>query len=189
MYAFGGSPGNFQAGQQYSAGLLYHYSGLLLTAAMYSGNPGGSAATIPIPSAIAFSGRNVGATYYFNNRLSVKAAYTLYKVAGSFDNRVISGGLAYKLTPFLSIDGGAWYTRDGNDSNNHSILGSLGVEYSLSRRTTPVIPPRGNLGRCGFSTAARVESTSVIRSAHTDARGNTTSVIVAINTAIRIWVK
>ena len=29
----------------------------------------------------------------------------------------------------------------------------------------------------------------MIRSAHTDARGSTTSVMVAINTAIRIWVK
>ncbi|MGF6899820.1 porin [Paraburkholderia sp. GAS348] len=135
MYAFGGSPGNFQAGQQYSAGLTYHYSGLLITAAMYNGNSGGSAATIPNPSTIAFSGRNIGATYYFD-RLTVKATYTLYKVAGSFDNRVISGGLAYKLTPALSLDGGAWYTRDGNNSNNHSILGSLGVDYSLSKRTT-----------------------------------------------------
>ncbi|MGF6759476.1 porin [Paraburkholderia sp. GAS42] len=135
MYAFGGSPGNFKAGQQYSAGLVFHYSGLLLTAAMYNGNSGGSAAAIPNPSTVAFSGRNIGATYYFD-RLTVKAAYTLYKVAGSFDNRVISGGLAYKLTPFLSLDGGAWYTRDGNDSNNHSILGSLGVEYLLSKRTT-----------------------------------------------------
>ena len=74
MYAFGGSPGNFQAGQQYSAGLTYHYSGLLITAAMYNGNPGGSAATIPNPSTIAFSGRNIGATYYFD-RLTVKAAF------------------------------------------------------------------------------------------------------------------
>ncbi|MDN7179446.1 porin [Caballeronia sp. SEWSISQ10-4 2] len=135
MYAFGGSPGNFKAGQQYSAGLVFHYSGLLLTAAMYNGNSGGSAAAIPNPSTIAFSGRNIGATYYFD-RLTVDAAYTLYKVAGSFDNRVISGGLAYKLTPALSLNGGAWYTRDGNDSNNHSILGSLGVDYSLSKRTT-----------------------------------------------------
>ena len=33
------------------------------------------------------------------------------------------------------------------------------------------------------------DSTSVIRSAHTEARGNTIRVIVAINTAIRICVK
>ncbi|MGV2290044.1 porin [Trinickia sp. YCB016] len=135
MYAFGGSPGNFKAGQQYSAGLSYHFSGLLLTSAMYSGNSGGSAAAIPNPSAIAFSGRNIGASYNFN-RLTVKAAYTLYKVAGAFDSRVISGGLAFSLTPALSLNGGAWYTRDGNDSNNHSILGSLGVDYALSKRTT-----------------------------------------------------
>src|ERR1700757_890485 len=111
------------------------YNGLLLTAAMYSGNPGGSAAAIPNPSTIAFSGRNIGATYYFE-RLTIRAAYTLYKVAGSFDNRVISGGLAYTATPTLSVDCGAYYTRDGNDSNNHSILGSVGVDYSLSKRTT-----------------------------------------------------
>jgi predicted porin len=135
MYAFGGSAGNFRAGQQYSAGLTYHYNGLLLSAAMYNGNSGGSAASTPNPSTIAFVGRNIGATYYFG-RLSVRAAYTLYKVAGSFDNGVISGGLTYSLTPALLLDGGAWYTRDGNDSNNHSILGSLGVNYSLSRRTT-----------------------------------------------------
>lgn len=134
MYAFGGSAGDFRAGQQYSAALSYHYSGLLLTAAMYNGNSGGSAAAIPNPSTIAFVGRNIGATYHFD-RLSLRAAYTLYKVAGSFDNRVISGGLAYSLTPDLSFDAGAWYTRDGNDSNNHSVLGSLGVDYALSKRT------------------------------------------------------
>nr|WP_321962796.1 porin [Paraburkholderia sp. J7] len=135
MYAFGGSPGDFKAGQQYSFGLSWHASGLLLSTAMYNGNSGGTAATIPNPSTVAFVGRNIGATYYLEH-LSIKVSYTLYKVAGSFDNRVIAGGLAYSLTPSLSIDGGAWYTRDGNDSSNHSILGSLGVDYSLSRRTT-----------------------------------------------------
>jgi predicted porin len=134
MYAFGGSPGNFQAGQQYSAGLSYHHSGLMLSAAMYSGNSGGSAAAIPIPSTVAFAGRNIGGSYNFD-RLTIKAGYTLYKVAGSFDNRVISGGLTFLITPALSVDGGAWYSRDGNDSGNHSILGSLGVQYSLSKRT------------------------------------------------------
>ncbi|COX18239.1 Uncharacterised protein [Mycobacterium tuberculosis] len=34
-----------------------------------------------------------------------------------------------------------------------------------------------------------MESTSVMRSAQTDARGSTASVMVAINTAIRIWAK
>lgn len=135
MVAFGGSPGNFKAGQQYSAGLSYHDKGLLFSAAMYSGNAGGSAATLPYPSTVAFAGRNVGASYRFD-RLTVKGSYTLYKVAGAFDSRVVSGGFAFSVTPALSVDGGAWYTRDGNDSNNHSILGSLGVDYLLSKRTT-----------------------------------------------------
>uniref|UniRef100_UPI0015C70E78 porin n=1 Tax=Burkholderia guangdongensis TaxID=1792500 RepID=UPI0015C70E78 len=86
------------------------------------------------PSTIAFAGRNIGASYHFD-KFTVKAAYTLYKVAGSFDNRVISGGVDYAITPSLALDSGVYYTRDGNDSNNHSILGSVGLDYSLSKRT------------------------------------------------------
>ena len=41
----------------------------------------------------------------------------------------------------------------------------------------------------GLPTAGVVDSTSVIRSAHTAARGNTITAIVAITTAIRIWAK
>lgn len=52
-----------------------------------------------------------------------------------------------------------------------------------------MIPSGGNVGFAGLPIAARVDNTSVMRSAHTDARGSTTSVIVAINTAIRIWAK
>jgi predicted porin len=134
MFALGGTS-NFQVGRQYSASLSYHFSGLAASAAMYSGNPSsGLTVPSPTPSGIGFAGRNIGASYHFD-KLTVKAAYTLYKVAGSFDNRVISSGLSYQATPALSFDGGAWYTRDGNNSNNHSILGSLGADYALSKRT------------------------------------------------------
>jgi predicted porin len=134
MLALGGAAGDFQAGRQYSASLRYHLGGLTVDAALYSGNAGGSAGTIAIPSAVEFMGRAIGARYTFSN-LTVKLSYTQYKVAGSFNNRVYAGGASYGITPALNVDAGVWVTRDGNDSSNNSILASAGLEYSLSKAT------------------------------------------------------
>ncbi|NML34289.1 porin [Paraburkholderia sp. G-4-1-8] len=134
MFAFGGTAGDFQAGRQYSASLRYHFGGLTLDGALYSGNAGGSAASIAIPSVVEFVGRTLGARYTFD-RLTLKASYTQYKVAGSFNNRVYSGGASFGITPALNIDAGVWVTRDANDGANNSILASTGLEYSLSKAT------------------------------------------------------
>lgn len=136
MFAFGGAAGDFQAGRQYSASLRYHLGGLTLSAALYDGNAGGSAASTPVPSTVEFVGRTIGASYRFENSLTVSASYALYKVAGSFDNSVYSGGLGYFITPFLNVNAGVYYTRDGNEGANHSILASSGVQFFLSKRTT-----------------------------------------------------
>ena len=45
------------------------------------------------------------------------------------------------------------------------------------------------IGSAGLTTAGWVSSTSVMRSAHTDARGMITRMNVAISTAIRICMK
>lgn len=134
MLALGGTAGDFQAGRQYSANLDYTYGSLLITAAMYNGNAGGTAASTPIPSTVPFTGRTIGASYRLGD-LTVKAAYTLEKSAGSFDNRVYSGGARYQFTPAVSADAGVWYTSDGNDTNNHSIMAATGITYSLSKAT------------------------------------------------------
>ncbi|QCP54473.1 porin [Trinickia violacea] len=134
MLALGGIAGDFQAGRQYSASLNYTYGPLLVSAAMYSGNAGGTAASTPVPSTVPFSGRTIGASYQFSD-LTVKAQYMNLKVAGSFDKRVYSGGLRYQFTPAVGADAGAWYTSDGNDTHNHSILAATGVTYSLSKAT------------------------------------------------------
>ncbi|WP_241020200.1 porin [Burkholderia sp. Ac-20345] len=134
MLALGGIAGNFQAGRQYSAGLNYTNGSLFISAAMFSGNAGGTAATTPVPSTVAFSGRTVGASYGFSD-LTVKASFTNYKVAGAFDSRVYSGGVNYRFTPAINADAGIWYTSDGNDTRNHSILAAAGVTYSLSKAT------------------------------------------------------
>jgi predicted porin len=136
MIAIGGLAGNFQAGRQYSANLNYHLGGLLVSAAMYNGNAADGAATTPVPTTTPFAGRMLGASYRFPNELTVKASYALYKVTGSFDSQVYSGGASYGLTSSVSIDAGVWYTRDGNDSANHSILVGSGVSMALSKQTS-----------------------------------------------------
>lgn len=135
LLALGGEAGDFQAGRQYSARLTYHIGTFAIDAALYSGNAGGSAARIPIPSTVAFDGRTIGASYRFAS-LTVKASFVLYKIAGGFDNQVYSGGVAYSMTPALNLVAGVWVTRDGNDSTDHSIVASTGIEYYLSKATT-----------------------------------------------------
>lgn len=134
LFALGGTPGNFQAGRQYSASLDYHAGPFAVSAAMYSGNAGGTATTTPIPSTVEFSGRTIGGSYQAGD-LTVKLNYVNYKVAGSFDNRVYGAGASYLVTPAANINGGVWYTSDGNDTSNHSILAAAGLTYSLSKAT------------------------------------------------------
>lgn len=134
MLALGGTAGDFQAGRQYSVSLNYTYGSFLISAAMYDGNASGTAASTPLLSTVAFTGRTIGVSYQYND-LTVKAVFVNYKTAGSFDNRAYGGGLAYQITPSVNADAGVWYTSDGNDSDNHSILAAAGLAYGLSKAT------------------------------------------------------
>ncbi|MDY7791318.1 porin [Burkholderia ubonensis] len=133
MLGLGGKAGDFQSGRQYSASLKYQLGGLLVSAALYNGNAGGTAAT-PIPGTVPFTGRSIGAAYDFGS-VTVKASYALYKVSRSFDNRVVGAGASYLITPAIDLDAGAWYTSDGNDTRNHSLLSAIGLRYFLSKAT------------------------------------------------------
>lgn len=133
MIALGGQAGNFQAGRQYSGSLTYQNGGLMLDAAFYDGNSGGTAIT-PLSSTVAFVGRTLGAAYQLG-AVTAKASFTSYKVAGSFSNNVYNGGVDYQASPALDLNAGVWFTSDRNDTKNHSILGALGGVYSLSKAT------------------------------------------------------
>ncbi|AIO36071.1 porin [Burkholderia pseudomultivorans] len=133
LFAFGGKAGDFQAGRQYSASLKYENGGFMLNAAFYDGNGGGTAAT-PVPGTVAFVGRTIGAAYRFGP-VTAKAAFTSYKVGGSFSNNVYGGGLDYQVTPAVDVNGGVWVTSDRNDTHNHSVLAALGTSYGLSKAT------------------------------------------------------
>jgi predicted porin len=135
MLALGGTPGDFQAGRQYSAGLKYDNGTLMVNAAIYDGNGGGTAAQTPVPTTIEFEGRTLGAAYRFGG-LTARAAFVNYKVAGSSNNNVYSGGLDYYVLPELDINGGVWVTSDRNHTANHSLLVSLGTQYFLSKATS-----------------------------------------------------
>lgn len=173
MWAFGGAAGDFQAGRQYSASLRYHFGSLTIDAGLYSGNAGGSAATIAVPSAVEFNGRALGASYVFNG-LTVKASYVQYKVAGSFNDRVYSGGASYLITPALTADAGVWITRDANSSSNNSILASAGLGYSLSKRTSVY-------GQAGFVTNHGAMHTGIsVNNALNEASGTTAGVSLGI---------
>jgi predicted porin len=134
LYALGGEAGDFSAGRNYSADLTYFGGPLMIEAAFYDGNSGGTGQT-PIPSTIEFFGRMLGASYKFGE-LTVKASFTSYKISGSFTNNVYGGGGSYNVTPSFNVNGGVWYTIDRNNSSNHSILGAVGVQEFLSKSTS-----------------------------------------------------
>lgn len=134
MIALGGQAGDFQAGRQYSANLKYDNGTLMINAAFYDGNGGGTVNTNP-PSTVQFEGRMLGVSYKLG-KLTAKASFTNYKVAGGFNNHVYGGGIDYLALPQLDLNGGAWYVSDRDQTTNHSVMVALGTQYFLSRATT-----------------------------------------------------
>lgn len=135
MIALGGEAGDFQAGRQYSGYLSYSNQALLVAAAYYNGNPGGTASG-SIPSTTAsFVGRTIGASYKFG-KMTLRAAFNSFNVQHSFNAYVYSAGLFYLITPALSIDGAAYEIRDQNAPQNHAFVTASSVQYLLSTRTT-----------------------------------------------------
>ncbi|CAG9258312.1 Putative porin [Paraburkholderia unamae] len=133
MLAMGAQAGDFQAGRQYGASLIYQNGSLTAAAAFYDGNAGGTVSTVP-PTNVAFIGRLLGISYHFGS-LTTSASVVNYKVAGSFNNYVVSGGMQYFVLPQLIVDGGVYWTSDRNETTNHSILAAVGAQYLLSKRS------------------------------------------------------
>ncbi|SOE54197.1 Outer membrane protein (porin) [Burkholderia sp. OK233] len=132
MFAPGGVAGDFQAGKQWSGSLKYDNGSLMVNASIYDGNAGGT--PTPVPTSAEFLGRTLGMAYRFGT-LTAKLSFVSYKVAGKFNANVYGGGLDYFARPDLDFNGGVWVTSDRNDTTNHSILGAVGANYSLSKQT------------------------------------------------------
>ncbi|BEU25595.1 porin [Paraburkholderia caribensis] len=135
MMALGGQAGDFRAGRQYSAGLSYMQGPLRIDAALYNGQPNIGAPSQPVPDTVQFVGRVVGLSFDWH-KFTLKAAFTNYKVANSFDTFEYELGGRYAVSPFMFVDAGVWYMHDQNDGRNHSILTASGVEYFFSKATS-----------------------------------------------------
>lgn len=134
MFAFGGVAGNFQSGRQYSVNLKYDNGTVMVEGAFYNGNSGGTVNTAP-PTNVAFVGRMLGASYKIG-KLTAKASFVNYKVAGGFNSNVYDAGLDFLALPDLDFNGGVWFVSDRNATTNHAVMGALGTQYFLSHRTT-----------------------------------------------------
>jgi predicted porin len=132
MFAPGGVASDFQAGKQWSASLKYGNGSLMVNASIYDGNPGGT--PTPVTTTLGFLGRTVGIAYRIGS-LTARASFVNYKVAGSFNNNVIGGGLYYFALPDLEFNGGVWVTSDRDKTSNNSLMAAIGANYSLSKRT------------------------------------------------------
>jgi predicted porin len=134
MLALGGEAGSFQAGRQYSASLAYQSGGLLVNAAIYSGNAGDSV-QVPSASAVAFWGRTIGASYKFG-AVTAKVQFVNYNVAQAFNSYIYGGGIDWLLSPAFDVSGALWYTSNRNHADDYSWMGGIGATYNLSKRTT-----------------------------------------------------
>ncbi|NPT47250.1 porin [Paraburkholderia sp. 1N] len=161
MLALGGSAGDFSAGRQWSGSLKYENGPLMMNAAIYDGNSGGTVQT-PVPSTVAFEGRTMGAGYTFGS-LTFKASFVNYKVAHSFNSNIYGGGVDFRLTPSVELNGGVWYTTDRDDTVNHSVLAAVGASYHLSPRTS-LYAQIGTVNNHGaMRTGLSVTDTSLLR--------------------------
>lgn len=133
MFAPGGVAGDFQAGRQYSASLQYHWRDLGVFAAYYNGNNGG--AMTPLPTNLGMQARIIGASYKFS-ALTAKASFTNYKMANSgINNDVYNVGVDFMAAPVINLNAGVWYMVNRDDTSSKSLLGAVGANYFLSKRT------------------------------------------------------
>jgi predicted porin len=161
-YAPGGVPGQFQGGTRESAVLRYSNYGLNFSAVYYNGhdtNPYTTTATGALITAPATGQNNnrfyyLGAKYTFHD-LSASLSYSVGKnpAHSGLDNfELISGGLGYQFSPFLTITSGFYYLKDRNVSANQSDMFALGADYSLSKQTLAYVQVgyvnnRGNMSQ------------------------------------------
>jgi predicted porin len=154
LYSFGGVAGDFEDGRQYSASLKYDNGTLMVNASFFDSNASTGTPVSPVPTQMAFEGRQLGASYKIG-KLTAKASFASYKY-GVVSNNVYGGGLDFLALPELDLNAGAWYEQDRHDTENHALLAGVGASYFLSRATTlyaqlAVVNNHGPLMNTGIS--------------------------------------
>ncbi len=142
MYVLGGVAGNYDAGRQYSAYLRYDYGGLSVIGAIEDASGNSDTELSNTLFLMPVEGRLLAAMYKYNT-VTFKAGFTNYKAPETFDfglvgggdNNIWSAGFDWMATPAVDVNAGVYYSYDPHDSKNHGVMGAMGVEYLLSKRT------------------------------------------------------
>ena len=150
LFAFGGVAGSFQTGRAWSVNGRYTNGTFLAGAAYISANNAADNALASIGSLYPINVRayTAGVSYKFGG-LTAKAAFANFKansVPVSVDPaladltntsvNIYSGGFDYFALPDLDLNAGVYYQQDRVNSGGHSVMGAIGTQFFLSKRTS-----------------------------------------------------
>ncbi|NMM02789.1 porin [Paraburkholderia sp. RP-4-7] len=150
LYSLGGVAGSFQTGRAYSVGAKYTNGTLLVGAAYINVNNAADSALASVGELYPANVRayTAGASYKFGG-LTAKASFANFKansvpvsvdpaLANSTNTSVniYSGGVDYFALPDLDLNAGVYYQQDRVNSGGHSVMGAIGTQFFLSKRTS-----------------------------------------------------
>ena len=145
-YSPGGTPGSLLNGQRISASVSYDRGPLAGDVAYYQARDVTS-------GEVTFQGKMVDLRYTLSSvRFSVGAT-NFRNTSGATGTNVyvMDGGAYWHVTPALGLNGAVYYSFDKTTKQNQSTMVALGVDYSLSKRTTlygqaAYVQNRGTMG-------------------------------------------
>jgi predicted porin len=150
LFALGGVAGSFQTGRAWSVSGKYTNGTLLAGAAYISANNAADSALASISSLYPINVRayTAGVSYKFGG-LTAKAAFANFKAnrvpvsvdpelpyATNTSVNIYSGGVDYFALPYLDLTAGVYYQQDRVNSGGHSVMGAVGTQFFLSKRTS-----------------------------------------------------
>jgi predicted porin len=150
LFALGGVAGSFQTGRAWSVSARYTNGTFLAGAAYISANNAADSALASVGELYPINVRayTAGMSYKFG-ALTAKAAFANFKAnsvpvsadpALAFSTNtsvnVYSGGVDYFALPNLDLNAGVYYQQDRVNSGGHSIMGAIGTQFFLSKRTS-----------------------------------------------------
>ncbi|WP_321922005.1 porin [Paraburkholderia guartelaensis] len=150
LFALGGVAGSFQTGRAWSVSARYTNGTFLAAAAYISANNAADSALASVGELYPINVRayTAGMSYKFGG-LIAKAAFANFKAnsvpvsvnpalmySTNTSVNVYSGGFDYFPLPYLDVNAGVYYQQDRVNSGGHSVMGAIGSQFFLSKRTS-----------------------------------------------------
>jgi len=130
-YSPGGNPGSYLTNQRVSAMISYNRGPLAGDIAYYQ-------ARSTTNGQVTMEGRTVDIRYTFST-VQVAVAATNFRNTSQNPGTnvyVFDGGAYWHITPTIGLNGAVYYSCDEATRQNQSTMVAMGVDYSLSKRTT-----------------------------------------------------